>query len=211
MLTRRYETMPPYPRAPHDPWAGVAGDQPRHVAVPSEGLWVVRSNDHACTAAVDHCFLPEAWFVEEDASARRASFRTGSVIAFGAHGPTRPTNARTSAGIPSEPFTAYRTVPATRKHLVPKALVISLSFDKPTIDRGAEVFERSWNIGVVESIDWDLGLVFFEGQPDRAYAIAGTRVAVLSWRPGGKVAIVGDRARDELAVKATDVTLPPPR
>lgn len=211
VLTRRYEKMPPYPTAPQDPWGGVADERPRRLSVPTEEVWVVRSNDHACTAAVDHCLIPEAWLVEEDASVRRAAIRTGYVIAFGVDGPTRPVNARTSAGLPSEPFTAYRTVPATRKNLTPTALVAALSFDKPTIDRGAEVFERPWYVGVVESVDWDLGLVFFVGQPDRAYAIAGTRVAVLSWRPGGKVTIVGDRARTDLAVRAADVVLPPSR
>ena len=211
VLTRRYEKLPPYPTAPQDPWLGVANDQPRRIAVPPNEMWVVRSNDHACTAAVDHCFIPEAWFVEEDASARRAAIRTGYVIGFGPEGVTRPFNARTSAGLPSEPFIAYRTVPATRNNLVPKAIVTALSFDKPTIDRGAEVFERTWYVGVVESVDWELGLVFFVGQPDRVYSIAGTRVAVLSWRPGTKVAIVGDRARGDLAVRAADVTLPPAR
>ena len=211
VLTRRYEGMPPYPTAPQDPWLGVDGDQPRRLANESHELWTIRSNDHACTAAVDHCFVREAWLVEEEASARRSKFRTGHVFAFGPAGAIRPINARTSAGMPSEPYTAYRTVPATQRNLVAGALVATLGFDTPTVGRGAEVFERTWNIGIVDKVDWEDGFVYLVGQPDRTYWITATRTAVLAWTPGGKVSILGGRSRDQLAVRPDEIILPDPR
>jgi hypothetical protein len=211
VLTRRYEGMPPYPTAPQDPWLGVDGDQPRRLAIEPHELWTVRSNDHDCTAAVDHCLVNEAWLVEEDASARRSSFRTAHAFAFGPNGLLRPINARTSAGLPGEPFTAYRTVPATPRNLVVGALVMTLGFDKPTIQRGAEVFERTWNVGFVEKIDWDVGFVYLVGQPDRTYWITATRTAVLAWKPGEKVIVLGGRPRDQLTVRPDEIVFPDPR
>lgn len=46
-----------------------------------------------------------------------------------------------------------------------------------------------------------------EGYED-TLILSGARVAVLQWKPGGKVAIIGNRPRNQLGVRAQDVFLP---
>jgi hypothetical protein len=59
------------------------------------------------------------------------------------------------------------------------------------------------------SSDWELGFVYLAGH-EGPHFLSATRVAVLSYVPGGKVKIIGDARRDQLAVSPRDVILPAP-
>jgi hypothetical protein len=207
-VTSAYRNMAPYPDAPTDPWAAVEGDQPRRMSKDAAVTWSVRDNDFACTSAHDHCFAAGLWMIESDDAARQGTFRVAAAYGFGPDGPVLPLNAKTT-GLPPEPYTAYRTVPATRTNLVPGAHVFALTFPRTQLTRGSDVFNEIWNTGVVDRVDWDLGFVYLAGQ-DRSYWITATRTAALSWRPGGNVEVVGGRPRDSLAVRKEDVILPDP-
>ncbi len=210
-LTRAYDHLPPYLDAPSDPWTSVVGDQPRRLSATAAEGWVVRSTDFACTAVHDHCVTPETWLLESDVDARRAPAGHGTAVAFGLgpDGPVVPTNVQRSAGLPAEPYTAYRTVPATRKNLATGALVAVIPFPETHLHRGGEVFTTTWYLGTVTRVDWDLGLVYLAGR-DQAYWLSGARTAVLAWRPGGPVEVLGGRPRDALAVRADEVVSPEP-
>lgn len=206
-VTSAYRKMPPYPAAPVDPWAAVDGDQPRRYSE-EDSQQSVRDNDFACTALHDHCFAPNVWLIENDQDVARHRSHTAAAYVFGPSGPALPVNAN-GGGLPSEPYTAYRTVPATKKNLKPGARVMALTFPRTELSRGTDVFKVAWNTGIVDRVDWDLGFVFLVGE-DRNYWITATRVAVLSWKPGGKVEIIGGGARGSLAVRADEVILPDP-
>jgi hypothetical protein len=210
--TSRYDHLPPYPDAPSDPWASVAADQPRRLDAAAAEGWTVRSTDFACTAAHDHCVTADSWLIEDDSSARRSpsGHSVGVAFGFGPDGLLEPSNSQRSAGRPTQDYTAYRTVPATRKNLTPGALVAVLPFPETHLHRGGDVFKTTWYLGVVERVDWELGFVYLVKR-DGPFWISGARAAVLAWRPGGKVEIVGGRARGELAVDKRDVVLPQPQ
>lgn len=207
IVTTAFRHLPPYPSAPQDPWLGVAGDGPRRRSA-EDSQASVRGNDFACTSLHDHCFTSDTWLIENAESVKRSKYRSAHAYLFGPDGPSLPLNAN-GHGLPSDDYTAYRTVPATRTNLKAGALVMALTFPETQLGRGTEVFQVTWNTGVVDRVDWDLGFVFFVGQ-DRNYWITATRVAVLAWRPGGKVEILGGADRKALAVSASDVVLPPP-
>ncbi|MBA3541812.1 MAG: hypothetical protein H0T79_19515 [Deltaproteobacteria bacterium] len=202
---RRARNTAPYPTAPADPWAAVANDQPIHMSEEASKNWYVRTEPFACTAAADHCFLPGVWLVEQDA-VRERPYRYAIAFGIGQEYLVSPPNSRAS-GAALKAITAYRTVPATKRHLVPGAMAMFLKFPDKHPRSGEEVFETSWSIGIVERVDWDMGFVFFVGQKDQAW-ISGVRVPVLAWRPGGKVTIVDGRKRDQLGVAVSEVTLP---
>lgn len=204
-VTNANRGLPPYPDAPADPWIAVDGDQPRRRPA-GDAVWNVRDNDFACTAVHDHCFAPDVWLIENEPT--RPKFRIAAAYVFGPKGPMLPVSAK-SGGLPSEAYTAYRTVPATKKNLKPGAHVMALTFPTTQLTRGSDVFNAVWNTGIVDRVDWDLGFVFLVDQ-DRSYWITATRTAVLSWKPGGKVEIVGGGSRDSLAVRADEVISPQP-
>jgi hypothetical protein len=140
-----------------------------------------------------------------------------SAIGFGATGAIVPANAGHDA--PADDvtaYTAYRTVPAAKKNLVPGALVMMLGLQNALgyqplstkqFDSGVDVFAHGFGVGVVDRVDWDMGFVFLVGKKD-PFWITATRVPVLAWRPGGKVTILGGAKRDQLAVSVSEVTLP---
>ena len=210
--------IPPYPKAPGDPWAAVVGDQPLRMSNDAAYNWTARSDELACTAAIDHCFALGTWLMEEDAqrdSARQNGMdRAAQALGFGPVGTIVPSNANHGAfADDATAYTAYRTVPAAKKNLVPGALVMTLKLQTSTplatkqLASGAEVFRSAFGVWVVDRVDWDMGFVFFVGKQD-PFWITATRVAVLSWRPGGKVTILGGAKRDQLAVTVNEVTLP---
>jgi hypothetical protein len=210
----------PYPNSPADPWAAVVGDQPRRMTKKEAYLWKVRRDELACTGARDHCFAADTWMIEWD-ELREKTNRSAYALGFGIYenvgmqeaGLATPDQAsggvRTAA--PSvykrKEFTAYRTVPAAKKNLVPGALIVALPFPRKHPDSGLEVFESTWVLGVVDRVDRETGFVFLVGNKDPLW-ISTARVAVLSWRPGGKVTILGGAKRDQLAVSVSEVILP---
>jgi hypothetical protein len=204
-----YKNYPRYPEAPVDPWLSVKGDQP--VVIPDDG-WQVRASEGSdCTAVHDHCIDPRTWFYEDDISRDGKKFNRRVVLGtFTSDGVEGPGNVHSGAGILNEanPYTAYKTVPATRKNLAKGSLVVAMAYPVVTPSDGGAPYGIAWQIGVVDRVDWDLNKIYLVGSEDDSIAIAATRVAVLSWRPGGKVEIVGGKKRDEIKVSAADVILP---
>lgn len=73
--------------------------------------------------------------------------------------------------------------------------------------RFGPAFDRWGVVGVVDRVDLEMGFVYIKVHEDPLW-LTSVRVAVLSWRIGGKVQIVGSKKRDQLAVSAKDVFLP---
>lgn len=205
-----YTTDPPYAAAPANPWAGVAGDQPVRLPREQADHWVVRSSKARCTALRDHCLVKETWFfVQQSMIDRKAKHSSVQIPAAPAvFGPDRPyTPANTRSPLQStEDAIAFRTVPATKQNMVPGARVIGLPHgDLP--ESGVAAVGAGWVFGELESVDFAAGVYQLKDYPD-TMPLVGARVAVLAWRPGGKVEIVGTQRRDQLAVNARDVFAP---
>ncbi len=195
-----------YPTQPADPWAAVAGDQPITIDDDQQHYFRVRDDAFACTAKVDHCFPTRTWLVVQDGDARITS--QAALHGIDPKGDeVLPVFTRGDGHLNAESFTAYRSVPATRKNLVPGAQVFVLPFPTEHPGSAMDAFNRTWTAGVVERVDWDMGFVFVKGQP-KQFWITSARVGVLSWRPGGKVAIVGGGTRDSIKVSASEVIVP---
>jgi len=206
----RYYKEPPYLSAPADPWAAVTGDQPLRWTAEAAGHWTIRANESPCTAREDHCLVKDTWFfVRQSDLDRHAQYKAARVQAavgvFGPDGPARPWNARSS--VHGDNLTAYRTVPATRKNLVRGAIVIGLTRESTLPRTGIGALEASWVYGIVEDVNIDLGTYQLEDFND-TLPLEGARVAVLFWKQGGTVQIIGGKPRDQLAVSANDVFAP---
>ena len=193
----------PIATAPADPWAAVAGDQPRHLTEAQEHDWRVSGEAFACTAAHDHCLSSHVWFVVQDSQTQAA------VYGFDHEGlTTSPANAHHSGGLGRDAkYTAYRTVPVTRKNLVTGSHVFALRFPAKHPASGQDVYDNMWVGGEVERIDWEMGFVYLRGLKD-PFWISAARKAVLSWRQGDKVTILGNAERESLAVPVGQVVLP---
>ena len=145
--------------------------------------------------------LAEAWFTENDEHRARGGLRSASLHVFGPNGPAAPANAANP--FRGGPYTAYRTVPATRKNLVPGALAIVYPRPYAHPSDGRQAIERLWDIAPVEAVDHELGTVKLQGHAD-THLLSAARVVVMTWQPGGRVKIVGDTQR----VPVADVFLP---
>ena len=78
-------------------------------------------------------------------------------------------------------------MPVTKKNLAKGMLVAAVVNDGARPDAGANDIENGfWDLGIVESIEWDRNLVRFEGR-DAPYYLSGTRLVVLRYEDGGKV------------------------
>ena len=142
-------------------------------------------------------------FVEDGKQASQVAV-LGRVFAVS---PGNLTNPPRPALLHEEAVTAYRTVPATTRNLVPGALVMVMPFPAKHPASGLRPYQISWITGIVDRVDRELGFVYLVGRTEPAW-ISSTRVAVLSWRLGGKVTILGGLKRDQLAVSVGEVTLP---
>jgi hypothetical protein len=202
-----YHKLPPYPSAPADPWAAVSGDQPKRWSADDADHWVVRGNEADCSAAHDHCLVGDAWFIVRDRDLERGELTQATVHVFGPEEPATAVN--TNSNRVGDPYTAFRTVPATKANLAPGAIVVGLGRDTAKLASGQHAVNAYWNYGVVEEVDFDVGVYKLKGARDTA-RLTGARVVVLSWHPGEKVKIVGGKKRDQLAVKPSDVVLPDP-
>ncbi len=192
----------PISEIPVDPWIGVSGDKPvtfdDHVEFGKR--WQVRTQQIQCTAMRDHCLPPIAWMWIHEGDL--SPVKDAHVIAFTPEGASSPHYAK--AHINRDPFTAYRTVPATRGNLVAGAL--AAAHPKAIPGDPVEAFGL-WGFGTVERVDWDLGFVWFAGSKEPRF-ITASRVAVMSYVPGGAVTILGGKQRDQLAVAPAEVVMP---
>jgi hypothetical protein len=68
---------------------------------------------------------------------------------------------------------------------------------------GQHAIEQLWEIGTVETVDVELGVVKLVGADD-THLLSGARVVVMQWKPGEKVRVVGATER----VVLSDVFLP---
>jgi hypothetical protein len=198
--------LPPYPDGLHDPLLGVSGDEPFRLSEEELNRWRAKEQEFACTAAHDHCFMGNLWMLEQDADRDRGGeARSAYLYGFGPTEPARPENVR-SAYL-RENYTAYRTVPATKKNLVPGALIFVLEFPHKHPTGHMDLFDSSWRVGTVDRVDWDMGFVFLKGRKKQLW-ISAARVGVMSWRPGEKIQVLGGGKRDALGVNAADVVAP---
>ncbi|MEO7093940.1 MAG: hypothetical protein ABI175_11865 [Polyangiales bacterium] len=204
----QFHRLPPYPAAPADPWRAVSGDQPKRWPEDMARYWIIRGNEYDCSAAHDHCIDPDAWFVVRNNDLQRLSYASVGWEVLGPNGtPASAGNAR-HYGVGSETeWTAFRTVPATKTNIAPGSAVIALDRGAGKLTNGVQSHDASWTYGVVDEVDLDGGFYTLKDRAD-SYKLWGARVVVLSWKPGGKVQIVGNKKRDQLAVKPTDVFLP---
>jgi hypothetical protein len=206
----RYYKEPPYLSAPADPWAAVQGEYPLRWTEAAAEHWTLRGNESPCTAMQDHCLVKDAWFFVKqsdiDSKVDRPMMQISAMV--GVFGPTKPAiawNARPSVN--GDNLIAYRTVPATKHNLVPGAIVIGLGRERwPHSAIGA--YEAMWYYGEVEEVQIDLGVYKLKGGND-TLPLEGARVAVLVFKENTKVKILGSKKRDQLAVKPSDLFLPP--
>jgi hypothetical protein len=201
----KYRGATKYGYGPADPWAGVDGDHPRANA--KADVWVLRGDDYDCSAAHDHCIDPLVWFTARGRDLRRGLPQVVGMAEFGGdlrvYGPVNST----SGTLTDEDFTAYRTVPATKANLAAGTLVVALSRSSGKLQSATHAFEASWWIGEVEDLNAEGGYFTLKNRDD-VYELWGARTVVLTWKPGGKVTIVGGKPKDQLAVRAADVYLP---
>lgn len=196
--------LPQYPSAPQDPWLAVAGDQPKRRP---RDQWTVRTTKANCTAAHDHCLEADTWFLVQTPHLARDGNNTimASVAVFGPEGTLYAGNTR--ATWVRENYVAFHTVPATKTNLVPGAIVFGIPRPTSMPDGGDDAVQIAWHYGVVESVDLDLGVYKLDRERD-TLMLTGARVAVFKWAPGGKVEILGGKAKNQLAVSVKDVFLP---
>jgi hypothetical protein len=203
----QYAKLPAYPTAPADPWRGVSGDQPKRWTAEAARHWVIRGNEYDCSAARDHCLDPDAWFVVRNSDLKKPTAAVGWEV-FGADGmPASAGNAR-HYGVGSETeWTAFRTVPATKANIAAGFAVVALDRSAGKLTSGVGSHDASWIYGIVDEVDLDGGFYTLKDRSD-TFKLWGARVVVLTWKPGGKVQIVGGKKRDQLAVKPADVFKP---
>lgn len=206
-----YKDYPRYPDAPLDPWKAVKDGAP---IVTND--WQVRASDGTdCTAVHDHCIDYRTWFFEHDNDRdnhKNQAGRRATLATFTDEGIEGPSNTRSTGfifGDNDNTYSAYKTVPATKKNLAKGTLVVAMDYPVTTPANGGSVFDDIyWHIGVVDHVDWDLNKVYLVGSEDDSLAIAGTRVCALIYRKGEKVKMVGGLTKDQIEVKANEVILP---
>jgi hypothetical protein len=202
----KYRGATKYGYGPADPWLGVDGDHPR--ANDNAESWVLRGDPYDCNAAHDHCIDPLVWFTARGADLRRGLPQVVGMGQFGndPHVVYGPVNSTTGPRYDDD-FTAYRTVPATKANLAAGTLVVVLSRSAGKLSSATHAYESSWWVGEVEEINAEGGYFTLKHRDD-VFELWGARAVVLTWKPGGKVTIVGGKKRDQLAVRASDVYLP---
>lgn len=206
-----YRDAAQYPTAPADPWAGVNGDQPRRRAAAQVEHWKLRGKpETVCSAKIDHCVAPDAWFIVKDSDAKRYMPTTAGWTVFDQEGNlANAWNGRSpiSTNKDNKEITAYRTVPATRTNIKAGSQVMVMSRDSGIPNSEESSYGAYWNYGIVDEVDVDGGFFTLKNKDD-TFKLFAARVVVLSWKPGGKVEIVGGKGKNELAVKAADTFAP---
>ncbi|MBL9019284.1 MAG: hypothetical protein JNL83_34165 [Myxococcales bacterium] len=206
-----YANSSQYPTAPADPWAAVNGDQPRRRSAEQVEHWKLRGKpETVCSAKIDHCIPADAWFIVKDSDAKRYMPTSAGWTVFDHEGHLATAwNGRSpiSTNRDNKEITAYRTVPATRANIKPGSQVMVMSRDTGIPNSEETSYGAFWNYGIVDEVDVDGGFFTLKNKDD-TFKLFAARVVVLSWKPGGKVEIVGGKGKNELAVKASDVFNP---
>ena len=206
-----YANAAQYPTAPADPWAGVNGDQPRRRTAEHIEHWKLRGKpETVCSAKIDHCIPADAWFIVKDSDAKRYMPTSAGWTVFDHEGNlANAWNGRSpiSTNKDNKEITAYRTVPATKANIKPGSQVMVMSRDSGIPNSEESSYGAFWNYGIVDEVDTDGGFFTLKNKDD-TFKLFAARVVVLSWKPGGKVEIVGGKGRNELAVKTADVYAP---
>jgi len=206
-----YKDAAQYPTAPADPWAGVNGDQPRRRSAEQIEHWKLRGKpETVCSAKIDHCIPADAWFIVKDSDAKRYMPTTAGWTVFDHEGHVANAwNGRSPISLNKDlkEITAYRTVPATKANIKSGAQVMVMSRDNGIPNSEESSYGSYWNYGIVDEVDVDGGFFTLKNKDD-TFKLFAARVVVLSWKPGGKVEIVGGKNKNELAVKASDVFNP---
>ena len=206
----KYRGARKYGYGPADPWLAVAGDQPKLLPHDKADYWKVRGDDYDCSAAHDHCLEDMVWFTIRESDLKRGLPKLVAQNIFGAEGNDHlysAVNGRGGAAYGGDGFMAYRTVPATKTNIGVGSLVVALDRQAGKLGSAQHAYEATWWIGEVEEIDLDGGFFKLKDRDD-VFKLWGARPVVLIWQRGGKVQIVGNKKRDQLAVKPTDVFLP---
>lgn len=190
----------PVSQEPASPWAGVSKGHPVKVDMKFERWWI-RDENIACTAARDHCLPAQSWFWVKNV-VESTTVKTAYPVVFTADGPKRPAPL---ANGDKPAYTAYRSVPATKKNLV--AGVHAFAFPDHATPRSTDDVYDRWQMGIVDRVDWDLGMLFFK-EMEQPFFITAARIGVLSYEPDAGVKILHGKKRDELTVRAADVVLP---
>ncbi len=188
----------PYLDHPSDPWLAVANGKPVPVSLPKDRMGMrAQTSKAVCDAAHDHCLRDCTWLLTPTPTSRRAT-----PYHFG---PDGKFVASVQDSNPSAGFVAYRTVPVTRKNLAKGMLITSLMGSSgalpdggghPGPDGGTTDLENAfWDVGIVESIEWDRNIVRLEGVTD-PYYLSGSRLVVLRFTDGKleKLGGVNDKA-----------------
>jgi hypothetical protein len=197
-----------YAAAPVDPWAGVANDQPVRISDEDASSLKVRDIESDCSAVHDHCLMRKTWFIEGDSQRdSNLEHRYAVPAVFGPDEPGPPWNVQANRPNTSGGYTAYRTVPATATLLAAGALVAALNYPAVAPSSGGAAYGQTWNFGIVDRVDWSAGRLYLVARTE-PFQIASTRVAVLSWSPGGKLSILGGHDRKQIVVAANDVIAP---
>jgi hypothetical protein len=186
MMTRDGD-HPPILSSPADPWLAVSSDKPVDLEHRSLTMWQAGDD---CSAQHDHCLRDCIWFTDDT---RRGDEPGQSNLAIYGQG-------QVSVVLSGAPM--YRTVPATKRMLTRGAIVVALREMQAT-----PASDYDWQIGTLDRVDWKAETMYMVGS-NNPYRLSSTRVAVLSWREGGKVEIVGGRKRNELAVRTDELFLP---
>ncbi len=205
--SKRYQAAG-YSSAPVDPWLAVKNDEPVRGTPDDAGAWKISDKEAQCTAKIDHCLHPDVWFLVRASDLeyhRKGQQLSASPVVFSTEGPEVPWNAQVSRM--GDKYVAFRTVPATKKHMVPGAIVIGLSHKSGLPNSGKAAEEASWSYNILEEAKLDLGVYQAQEAAD-TMPLTGARVAVLSWKPGEKVQILNGRKKEQLAVTPTEVFLP---
>ncbi len=193
------KVAPPYSLTPVDPWIAVQGDRPASVTNAN----LPPRADADCSALHDHCLRECAWHVASTGDLDTTP-TDANVMSPRA---TQGWGGRDISGTELRAKSAFRTVPATRRHLTPGAIVVALPYPTRLPTGEADGMEVEWSIGTLDRVDWKAGKMFMVGSSN-PFWLSVTRVAVLSYREGGKVEILAGRKRTELAVRPDELFLP---
>ncbi len=178
----------PYPETPVDPWIAVGGERPISV-----DTWNAKRPAADCSAMHDHCLRECVWFE----AGQEAHFLKPRLAGYDLG--YRNDQTMIDDDVP----VIYRTVPATRRQLTPGVIVTAVEYP----NRTATEEGGGWRMGRLDRVDHKSGKFYMVGEA-QPFWLSAARVAVLSYRVGGKVDILDGRKRAELAVRPDELFLP---
>lgn len=206
----KYRGARRYGYGPADPWLVVDGEQPKLLPHDKAEYWKVRGDDYDCSAAHDHCLEDMVWFTIRKSDLERGLPKPVAQNIMGTEGNDHlygAVNGRGANFYGGDAFSAYRTVPATKTNIAVGSLVVALDRKDGKLRSASQAHEATWWLGEVEEIDLEGGFYKLKDRDD-VFKLWGARPVVLMWQKGGKVQIVGNKKRDQLAVKPADTFVP---